>query len=118
MVTIQVVKRWERALEDLHRRIGARFKRAEPRQRAYCYLQGVLSDVSRKNGWQLAEQAGEKRPYGMQRLLRTAIWDEDGVRDDLRAYVVEHLGTADGVLVLDETGFLKKGKQSVGVKRQ
>lgn len=118
MVKVQIVKSWERSLQTLHERIGERFKRAEPRQRVYRYLKAILSDVERKNGWQIAEQAGEKRPYGMQRLLRTAAWDEDGVRDELRAYVVEHLGGPEGVLVLDETGFLKKGQHSVGVSRQ
>jgi SRSO17 transposase len=118
MVTVKAVKGWESGLQALHQRIGWRFKRAEPRQRAYRYLQGILSNVVRKNGWQLAEQVGEQRPYGMQRLLRTAVWDEDGVRDDLQAYVIEHLGHANGVLVLDDTGFLKKGQHSAGVKRQ
>ncbi len=114
----QEVRRWERDLQELHRKIGQRFRRAEPRQRVYRYLQGLLSDVPRKNGWQLAEQAGERRPDGMQRLLSTAVWDVDGVRDDLQVYVVAHLGAEEGVLVLDETGFLKKGEHSVGVKRQ
>jgi SRSO17 transposase len=74
--------------------------------------------VERKNGWQLAEQAGERTPDGMQRLLTTACWDPDGVRDDVRAYVTEHLGDPGGVLVVDETGFLKKGGKSAGVQRQ
>jgi SRSO17 transposase len=74
--------------------------------------------VERKNGWQLAERAGDVSPDGVQRLLSTYRWDADLVRDDLRAYVVEHLGETDGVLVVDETGFLKKGAKSVGVQRQ
>lgn len=74
--------------------------------------------MERKNGWQLAEQAGEARPYGMQRLLAGAKWDADAVRDDLRAYVVEQLGDPRAVLVIDETGFLKQGVKSVGIKRQ
>jgi SRSO17 transposase len=114
----QMVREWEQNLEGLHRRIGQRFKRREPRERAYRYLKGLLSTMVRKNGWQLAEQAGESRPDGMQRLLSRAVWDVDGVRDDGRAYVVEHLAMANGVVVLDETGFLKKGEHSVGVKRQ
>ena len=118
MVTVQMVKDWEKILQTLHERIGERFARSEPRQRAYNYLKGILSDVGRKNGWQLAEQAGEERPYGMQRLLRSAAWDEEGVRDDLREYVVEELGTEQAVLVLDDTGFVKKGEHSVGVSRQ
>src|SRR3954454_3614221 len=112
------VAAWGRGLGALHARIGARFRRAEPRRRALAYLRGLTSPVERKNGWQLAEQIGERTPDGVQRLLATARWDADAVRDDLRAYVVEHLGTDDGVLVVDETGFVKKGTKSVGVKRQ
>jgi SRSO17 transposase len=82
------------------------------------YLRGLLSPVERKNGWQLAEQAGQETPYATQHLLGRAVWSADEVRDDLRAYVVEHLGEVDGVLVIDETGFLKKGTQSAGVQRQ
>ncbi len=118
MVTKRVVQEWEVGLHVLHGWIGRRFRRAEPRERVYRYLRGILSDVERKNGWQVAEQVGEERPYGMQRLLRTAVWDVDGVRDDLQTYVQEHLGDVEGVLVIDETGFLKKGQDSVGVKRQ
>jgi SRSO17 transposase len=77
-----------------------------------------VADVERKNGWQLAERAGEARPYGMQRLLAGAKWDAEAVRDDLRGYIVEHLGDPRAVLILDETGFLKQGTKSVGVKRQ
>src|SRR5258706_14682087 len=82
------------------------------------YVDGLLSPVERKNGWQLAEHAGEARPYGMQRLLAGAKWDADAVRDDLQAYVLEHLGDPRAVLVIDETGFLKQGTKSVGVNRQ
>ena len=81
-------------------------------------LRGLLSPVERKNGWQLAEQAGDATPYGVQRLLSTYRWDADLVRDDLAGYAVEHLGDADAVLVVDETGFLKKGNKSAGVQRQ
>ena len=112
------VKGWTAQLEALGARIGPRFARAEPRRRALAYVQGLLGEVERKNGWQLAEQAGEPTPDGMQRLLNHARWDADAVRDDLRAYVVEHLGDAGGVLVVDETGFLKKGTNSAGVQRQ
>ena len=94
----------------------ARFARAEPRRRVLAYLRGLLGAVKRKNGWQLAEHAGEDTPDGMQRLLATADWDPDAVRDDLRGYVVEHLGDPDAVLIVDETGFLKKGTKSVGVR--
>lgn len=109
---------WSKELEAVHARIAPRFTRAEPRQRALSYLQGLLSPVERKNGWQLAEQAGEATPHGMQRLLQATRWDADLVRDDLRRYLIEKLGDEDAVLVVDETGFLKKGKHSVGVKRQ
>jgi hypothetical protein len=109
---------WWAGLEALHARIGGRFRRAEVRERARRYLAGLLERVERKNGWHLAEQVGDSGPQGVQRLLNAAHWDADGVRDDLRAYVIEHLGTPDGVLIVDETGFLKKGTKSVGVKRQ
>lgn len=118
MSELETVEGWARALEQLGERIGTRFARAEPRTRAVAYLKGLMSDVPRKNGWQLAEFAGEATPDGMQRLLSTADWDVDGVRDDLRGYVVEAIGTPTGVLVVDESGFLKKGTHSVGVKRQ
>jgi SRSO17 transposase len=115
---IEEVQAWAAGLDALHVRIAGRFARAEPRRRALAYLRGLLGNVGRKNGWQLAEHAGERTPDGMQRLLATADWDPDRVRDDLRAYVVEHLGDPGGVLVVDETGFLKKGTTSVGVQRQ
>src|SRR5215467_12679025 len=89
--TVNDVVRWAMELGHLHRRIAPYFARAEPRHRCLLYLQGILSDVARKNGWQLAEQAGESRPDGMQRLLTTAVWDENGVRDELRSYVLAHL---------------------------
>jgi SRSO17 transposase len=111
----------QQATEELarvHSRIGPRFRRAEARQRAHRFLQGLLAPVERKNGWQLAEELGERGPRGVQRLLGEADWDEEAVRDDLRAYVTEHLSGQDGVLVVDETGFVKKGKKSAGVARQ
>lgn len=109
---------WAAGLEHLHARIAPRFRRAEPRRRALAYLRCLLGPLERKNGWHLAEAAGEATPDGMQRLLATADWDADAVRDDLRAYVVEHLGDPDAVLVVDETGFIKKGTKSAGVQRQ
>ena len=112
------VVRWAEGIERVHECIAGRFRRPEPRRRSLAYLKGLLSPVERKNGWQLAEQAGDATPYGVQHLLSTYIWDADLVRDDLRDYVVEHLAAADGVLVVDETGFLKKGTKSVGVQRQ
>jgi SRSO17 transposase len=96
----------------------ARFHRVEVRRRTGAFLRGLLAGVQRKNGWQLAEQAGATTPDGMQRLLNHARWDADEVRDDLRGYVVEYLGDPGAVLVIDETGFLKKGTKSAGVQRQ
>ncbi len=118
MPELEEIEVWAKELNIVGTRIGARFERVEPRERAVRYIQGLMSDVARKNGWQLAEYAGEATPDGMQRLLSTAVWDVNGVRDDLRDYVAEELGTLEGVLVVDETGFLKKGTHSVGVKRQ
>ena len=90
----------------------------EVRRRAAGFLRGLLGGVGRKNGWQLAEHAGETTPDGMQRLLTTTRWDPDALRDEVRGYVVEQLGDPGGVLVVDETGFLKKGGKSAGVQRQ
>ena len=112
------VKGWAGELDALHARVAWRFGRPEPRRRALAYLQGLLSQVDRKNSWHLAEHAGELTPDGMQRLLNQAGWDADAVRDELRGYVVEHLGDPRAVLVVDETGFCKKGAKSVGVARQ
>jgi SRSO17 transposase len=105
-------------LDRVHARVAGRFARSEPRVRAREYVSGLVAGLERKNGWTLAEQAGEVSPDGMQRLLRWADWDVDGVRDDLRDYVVEHLGDRGGVLIVDDTGFLKKGVRSAGVQRQ
>lgn len=116
--TMVDVWKWGQELERLHTRITPRFARPEPRHRALAYLKGIVSGVSRKNGWQLAEQAGEARPDGMQRLLNSAAWDEGLVRDDLRAYILERLGDPQAVLVVDETSFPKRGKKSAGVKKQ
>jgi len=115
---VTTAQRWAADLDALHARLAARFRRAEPRRRALAYLRGLLSSVARKNGWQLAEQAGEATPDGMQRLLAAADWDADAVRDDLCAYVIDHLAEPDAVLVVDETGFLKKGDKSAGVQPQ
>jgi SRSO17 transposase len=105
-------------LDRLHERIGGRFGRSEPRVRVREYVSGLVAGLERKNGWTLAERAGEAGPDGMQRLLRRADWDVDGVRDDVRDYVARHLGDRDGVLIADDTGFLKKGTRSAGVQRQ
>ena len=116
---LAAIERCAEAWTDLHARIAHRFARSEARERAGRYLAGLLERVERKNGWQLAEAIGETGPHGVQRLLNAATWDTDGVRDDLRNYVVDHLGDdATGVLIVDETGFLKKGKKSCGVARQ
>jgi SRSO17 transposase len=109
---------WAAGLDGLFGRVAGRFHRVEPRRRARAYVRGLLAPLADKNGWTLAEVAGDTTPDGMQRLLNAAAWDADGVRDDVRSYVVEHLGERDGVLVVDETGFLKKGSKSAGVQRQ
>jgi SRSO17 transposase len=105
-------------LDRLHERIAGRFWRSEPRARVREYVSGLVAGLERKNGWTLAERAGEASPDGMQRLLRVADWDTREVRDDVRDYVIEHLGSPEGVLIADETGFLKKGTRSAGVQRQ
>ena len=109
---------WSEEFAALLARLGPRFGRVEPRRRAAAYLKGLLAPVARKNGWQLAEAAGDRTPDGVQEFLSRVRWDADAVRDDLRAYVVEHLADPAAVLVLDETGFLKKGTKSAGVQRQ
>ena len=108
------VARWAEGIERVHECIDGRFWRPAPRRRALEYLRGLLSPVERKNGRQLAEQAGNATPDGVQRLLYNYRWDAELVRDDLKTYVIEHLANADAVLVVDETGFLKKGNKSVG----
>src|SRR5579864_8821618 len=110
--------RWAQGLDEVMARIAPRFGRVEPRRRALAYLRGLLSPAERKNGWQLAEIAGDRSPEGVQDFLARVHWDADAVRDDLRAYVAEQLGEDQAVLVLDETGFLKKGDKSCGVQRQ
>jgi SRSO17 transposase len=112
------VEGWAAQFERLCERIGPRFVRPEVRRRVAAFLRGLLGGVDRKNGWQLAEHAQETTPDGMQRLLTTTRWGADAVRDDVRGYVVERLGDPGGVLVVDETGFLKKGTKSAGVQRQ
>lgn len=118
MLTAEDLAAWITGLDDLFARVAGRFTRVEPRRRARAYVRGLLAPLAGKNGWTLAEAAGDATPDGMQRLLNAATWDVDGVRDDVRAYAVEHLGEHDGVLVVDETGFLKKGTRSAGVQRQ
>jgi SRSO17 transposase len=113
-----LISQGEQVLTELTGRIGAYFRRAEVRRRARRYLQGLLATVERKNGWQMAEELGEANAHGVQRLLEEADWDEQAVRDELRTYVSEQVGEAGGILVVDETGFIKKGKKSAGVARQ
>lgn len=116
--TVGDAQAWADELTSLHGRLAGLFKRAEPRQRSLAYLQGLLSAVERKNGWQLAEFMGEATPDGVQHLLERAQWSAEAARDVLRDYVIEHIGTPEGVLIVDETGFIKKGVHSAGVKRQ
>jgi SRSO17 transposase len=114
----KMTRSWTEELEALDKRLSPYFARSEVRQRAHDYLLGLLSAAERKNSWQLAEVAGNATPYGLQHLLGRANWDADLVREDLRGYVSEHLGEEDAILIVDETGFIKKGENSVGVKRQ
>lgn len=116
-VTERDVGRWARELERVAERIGPRFGRPELRARAPAYLRGLIASIERKNGWQLAEFAGDATPTNLQHFIGRARWDADAVRDDLVRYVAEHLGEPDGVLIVDETGFLKKGTRSAGVGR-
>ncbi|SRR6266487_1020010 len=114
----EAAARWAGCLDEVHAHITGRFARSEQRGRARAYLQGLLSPIERKNGWQLAEAAGETNPYGYQELLSRALWDADEVRDDLLELVKEKLADPDAVIVIDETGFVKKGTKSVGVAPQ
>lgn len=116
-VTERDVLRWSRELGRVAERIGPRFGRPELRARAPAYLKGLVAGLERKNGWQLAEFAGDATPTNLQHFLGRAKWDADAVRDDLVRYVAARLGEPDGVLVVDETGFLKKGTKSAGVGR-
>ena len=116
--TPAMISAWAAELDRVGERLTPFFPRIEPRRRAFGYLRLLLSDVERKNGWQMAERLGDANPFAVQHLLGRAAWDPDAVRDELVRYVTEHLGDAEGVLVVDETGFLKKGTKSVGVARQ
>src|ERR1700738_4002142 len=109
---------WFEELAGLKERGGGLFRRAEPRRQVGLLLEGLIGGAERKNGWQLAEYAGDPAPWRMQGLLGRTQWDQDKARDICRDYVIERLGDPSGVLVLDETGFLKKGRHSVGVARQ
>jgi SRSO17 transposase len=110
--------RWEELFDQVMGRVAGRFARVELRRRAKALVRGLLSDLPRKNCWTIAEHAGDATPDRMQHLLARAVWDADAVRDDVRALLVEHLGDQAAVLVIDETGDLKKGTATVGVQRQ
>ncbi|MGW9434322.1 IS701 family transposase [Streptomyces decoyicus] len=109
---------WSAELDEVLVRVGHRFGRVDLRRRMRAYVQGLIGPVGRKNSWQLAEHAGHRTPAGLQHLLGRACWDPDEVRDDVQEYVAEKLGGPDGVLIIDDTGFLKKGTVSAGVQRQ
>jgi SRSO17 transposase len=117
-VTVETVWAWSSAFAEVERRFAPHFRRSEPRHQAMAYLRALLSPVKRKNSWQLAEVVGATNPYGFQHLLGRADWDADALRDDLHRYIVDYLGDEDAVIVIDETGFLKKGRMSAGVARQ
>ena len=105
--------RWQAALQELLDRIAGRFARVEPRRRASAFVRGLLADLPRKNCWTISEHAGDPSPDGMQHLLSQAVWDADAVRDDVPDYVIDHLADPEAVLVIDETGDLKKGTATV-----
>jgi len=115
LVTVQTWALW---LTEVERRIMPHFSRSDARRRVWAYLRGLLSPVERKNGWQIAEVVGEATPYGSQHVLGRAQWDAEEVRKALHTYVVEALGDPHAVLVIDEPGFLKKGRHAAGVARQ
>ena len=117
-LALETVQEWTLWLTEVERWLLPHFARREAQHRAWAYIRGLLSPAERKNGWQLAEVNGDATPYGVQHLLGRARWDDEAVRDALRAYLVKHLGEPQAVLVLDETGFLKKGQHSAGVARQ
>jgi SRSO17 transposase len=110
--------RWQELLEELLGRVAGRFARLDLRWRARAFVRGLLADLPSKNCWTIAEHAGDASPDGMQHLLARAVWDHDAVRDDIRDHVTKHLGDPEAVLVIDETGDLKKGTGTVGVQRQ
>ncbi|MFD9607696.1 transposase, partial [Streptomyces sp. NPDC059970] len=108
-MTMEQAESWSEGIAGFHARFARHFGRSEPRDRALDYLTGLLAPLEKKNAWTMAEQAGQLRPDGVQRLLNHSEWDENTVRDDLREYVVETIGDKNAVLIGDDTGFLKKG---------
>ena len=117
-LALETVREWTLWLTDVERRLWPHFPRRDLRRRAGAYLRGLRSPAERKNGWQVAEVTGEATPYGVQHLLGRAQWDTEAVRDALRDYLLAYLGESQAVLVIDETGCLKKGQHSAGVARQ
>jgi SRSO17 transposase len=109
---------WRNSLEELKSFVGPAFRRVEQRRTADAFLDGLLSGVERKTGWMLSEEAGFDKPYRVQSLLGRSSWSADALCERVRRYAIDTLSAPDGVLVVDETGFLKKGKHSVGVSRQ
>lgn len=114
----QELEKWRESFEKFHERFGWIFCRSEAREQSGKYLQGLVAGVQRKNGWQMAEEVGDAAPDKTQRLLYQAKWAADEARDEWQAYVMEELGEADGIGIVDETGFIKKGTKSAGVERQ
>ncbi|MBZ6090725.1 IS701 family transposase, partial [Streptomyces olivaceus] len=112
------VRLWAGELGAVHGRFVHRFSRSEPRESALSYMRGLIAPLQRKNGWTLAEEAGHAGPDRIHRMLNRIEWDADEVLDDVRRYVVGNLGDPGAVLVVDDTGFLKKGTRSAGVQRQ
>ena len=115
---LDALSEWSNVLKSFQSRMGQYFARLEARQSAFDYLQALMSPVARKNGWQMAEQAGHQTPYQFQHLLGRAQWEADEVTDEVREYVTEGLGRDDRILAVDETGFIKQGSHSVGVQVQ
>ena len=119
VVDQETLEMWGHELAHFYNsQVGPFFKRVEAQQRGLAYVKGLLSETKRKNGWQLAEMSGDQTPDGMQRVLTGSQWDADGVRDAVRTWVTDSYGHRDGVLIIDETGFIKKGNRSAGVQRQ
>lgn len=105
-----VVAEWQSGLDDLFAVIAGRFSRVEPRRLAFAYMRGLLAPLERRRGWTIAEHAGRRSPNAVQEMLYSPCWDPHRVRDDIRGYLDEHLGDADGVLIADDTGFVKKAR--------
>jgi len=117
-MTEEELEQWQEEFEAFHARFADLFERSESREQARKYLRGLLTEAERKNSWQVAEAVGDRIPDRMQRLLYRVPWDADAARDRLQELVIETFGDPEGIGVVDETGFLKKGKKSVGVARQ